>query len=669
MKKLHLLLLLLASDICAFAGITTYQFNSLSWGSTVGANRCDGKTDGWISDINASEYMTGRTDAEGRLYSQGVSVKTGTSGAGATSVKAFTNIRRIDFNFCQNASKGKGIIYVQVGDHPYDSIIVNKPATSGSGIYMRDSIIKLTTPLTGNIRFWITCSENAINLNTITIRSEDGGSSPFTQSSFQLVTDIHQLQDSDQIIFGVADGNTNMIMGYYDELVSQNNIHAIKGVYSEGRTVVREDDNAIYTLWKETGEDDNDTVYIFQDELRYELAYLVASGGKTKNKLTLWTDVVSPAYGNYGFWRMNIDIDGKAVIENAGTSERKYMQYNANDQLFGCYADPNAQTKVCLYRKVPAIGTDDPAIAVPLVNCGDKVLTDATLSGTTSVTVNAVKLTEDISATLKHANVFSLSTNTLDRDGDFLTISYSVTQPGKYIDTLILSSTDVTVQTTIMIHVIPLLSIAQAAHANDFELIALNTVVVTKKYDKYIFIRDNSGAMLIYDGTNPKTGKPYGQDLTNGHQLSNVIGRFKNYFGVPEIQPTNAWNVAAQTVIANPELVSTVDSADVCRFIRLENATIDEQLTINGIPVKDAFNTGLIERIPTTTDAIVMIDHDQVQLWIVKQEFTTDLESVHNDASEHSDKCTIHNGKFIRNNQLLIQHNNQTYSILGTPIN
>ena len=130
----------------AYAGVTTYTFTSMNWASKVGADVCDGVTDGWVSNLAGSEYMTGRTDAQGRLYSQGVSVKTGTSGAGATSVIAFTNVRQMTLNFCQNSSKGKGVFYYQVGDAPYDSLVITKPETSGSGVFLRDSVLRLATP-------------------------------------------------------------------------------------------------------------------------------------------------------------------------------------------------------------------------------------------------------------------------------------------------------------------------------------------------------------------------------------------------------------------------------------------------------------------------------------------------------------------------------------------
>ena len=668
-RNILILFTCLCAYVSAYAGVTTYEFKNIKWASQVGATPCDGKTDGWTCDKEASEYMTGRTDAQGRLYSQGVSVKTGTSGAGATSVKSFTNVRRIDFNFCQNASKGRGIIYVQVGDNPYDSIVVTKPATSGSGVYMRDSIVRLSTPYSGKIRFWISCTENAINLNAISIRAEEGGSNPFTQATYQLVTDVEQLQDSDLVIFGVADGVTNKIMGYYDPEVSKNNIHAVAAKYAHNRTEVEANEEMAYLFHYLPEPGGTNGVWYIED-VGYGDLFLVADGGRTKNKLTLWDKIESPSYGNFGMWTITVADDGAAIVENQGTSERKFMQYNATDQLFGCYADKNSQTKVALYRYTEAIGTDEPAIAAPMVNFGNVPLRTLPpysptplpqVESSKTIEVNANKLTEDISAQLKEGSIFSLSASTLDRDGDQLTISFSASEEGRYVDTLVLSSTGVVKQVPVMVNVIGVKTVAEAVQANDFDMIYLNDVVVTKKYDKYIFVRDETGSMLIYDTENPTTGKPYGQGLENGHVLTNVQGRFKNYYGVPEITPTAAWSVAAQKQTCLPEVVEKVDSSDVCRYITVTPSTIHNPLSTIHNPqstIVDAFNTGIYVDEEEPFDAVVMIVHDELQLWIVAQKASTPIDTP---------QSTAHHAKYIKNGQVVIEHKGLYFTPLAQP--
>ena len=650
----------------SYAGITTYTFISKDWKSQVNATTCDGKTDGWVCDKEAYEYSDGYTDAQNRIYSRGVSVKTSTSNAGATSVVTFEEVRGIDINFCQNASKGKGSIFVQVGENTHHELVINRPQKS-MGQYNRDTTLQIATAETGKIRFWVTCTENSININTLSIRSNNGGSSPFTTDTYQLVTDISQLQDSDQIIIGVQDPTVNNIMGYFDEAASSNNIHAIRGKYSEDRMQVAADDNAIYTLHKT--ELNGEVAFYIEDNVRYECAYLVANGGQTKNKLALWDKLYdSKTYGNYGYWNINIAQNGEATIMNLGNSKGKYLQYNAsnNPPLFGCYAELS-QTPVCIYRRVEALG-DTMAIVAPLTNFGTVLLRSGEASGSQTIQVNANRLTEDISVVLKHGAPFHLSTTTIDRDGGNLTISYQATEAGNFVDTLVFSSGDITCQAPVMLRAIAPATVSQAVQSADFETVYLDSVVVTKKFDSYIFVRDHTGSMLIYD-TGDGAGKRYGAGLANGHVLRQVVGRFRNYYGVPEISPTQAWNVETNKITCLPEEITTiVDSADVCRYVRLTDVVIDEQNIatapqINSVTVVDAFNTGIITTLTTQLDAIVMWSWNALELWCVSQEVTEET---------GTDNITTNNNPTIRkaiiDNQLVIYIDNDLYSILGTKL-
>lgn len=619
MKRL-LISILVVMPLMLKAGVTTYTFTSLKWASKVGATVCDGTTDGWVSDKDATEYAAGRTDAEGRLYSCGVGVKTGTTGAGATSVVTFEDVRRITINFCQNSSKGKGTIYVQVGDNTPDSIVVTKPKASGEGVYNRDSVIQLDAPLSGKIKFWVKCTENGIYINTISIRSTSGGSSPFTMDTYQLVTNVAQLEDSDQVIFGVYKDGVNYIMGYYDEYESVNNIHAIKGRYSADRSQVDANESAIYTLRK--ADLNGHACYIFQDELRYEEAYLVASGGSTKNRLALWTDVVSEkSYGNYGYWDIAIENGGEAVITNLGNSLAKIIQYNAsnNPTLFACYQD-RSQTPVCLYRRVEAMG-DVSAIIAPMVNFG----TTLDVSGTRTIQINANRLTEDITVTHTNSAVFSLSSELLDRDGDALTISYNTTQAGHYADTLTFTAGDVQTQALVLLHLECKKSVTEAVQSEDYAMVYLNDVVVTKKYDNYIYVRDETGSMLLFDRGDGVTGKRYGADVKAGDPLSGVVGRFMNYYGVPEISPIEQFRIGTNGEVLPEEAPQQIDSADVCRYLVLDSAVVNgwTELTYKGktYAVENKFRlSSFIKDIPTRTYVIVSYDYDVVTLYIIRQD-------------------------------------------------
>ena len=607
MKKALLYILLLCTTH-TFAGITTYTFTDKQWASKQGTVACDGKTDGWISDKDGTEYSS--------LYQIGVKVTAKGTGAGATSVQSFTNVRRLTINYA-TTTQGQGSIRVQIGENsPIDSVFTL------SNPHNRDLTIVLPEEQTGKITFTVNCTRNSIFLNSISIRSAEGASPEFTQSAFRLVTDVHTLRDSDQVIFGIADGTTPMLMGYYNEMVSKNNIHAISGIYSADRNTVNANDNAIYTLRK-VADSNGDTAYIFQDEIRYEEAYLVANGGKTKNKLALWTNYTSKEYGDYGIWTMSIAQDGAATIMSQGTSTGKYIQYNSADKLFGCYAEPGKFIPVCIYREVPAIGTDKPCISALLVNFGEVCLSDASVSGSKIITINAIRLTEDIQATLRHADIFSLSTSVLDRDGDQLTISYHTTGAGLYMDTLDLVSGDTRSSVTVLLNVVPQQTVAEAVQNEDFATVYLNPVVVTKKYDRYIFVRDDSGSMLIYDGMDTD-GKPFGQGLSKGDVLTRVHGRYQNYYGVPELSPMEAWHVESSKTDCLPDSnILALDSVDVCRYVLLDSVVVSgEQCTYCGqtYALADKFNIGtLVENKPTRIEVIVSYDWNVLTLWIISQ--------------------------------------------------
>lgn len=658
MQRVLLLCSLFFVSLSISAGVTTYTFTSKKWTSKVEAVTCDGKTDGWLCDKEAYEYMNGRVDAQGRLYSQGVSVKTSTTGAGATSVVVFEEVRRITFNFCQNSSKGRGIIYVQVGDHAPDSIVITKPAQSGQGVYNRDSIVAFNTPQTGKIKFWVTCKENAININTITIRSANGGSSPFTTDTYQLVTDITQLQDSDQVIVGVAKENCNYIMGYFDETKSVNNIHAIKAAYSVDRMQVAPDESAIYTLRTTTL--DGEKVYLFQDELRYGEAYLVASGGKTKNRLALWNKLIDEkTYGNYGYWSIDIHPNGEAVITNKGNSVSKIIQYNAvnNPTLFGCYAT-QSQTPICLYRRVEALG-DIAAIVAPMVYFGTTIET----VGERTIEVTANRLMEDIQVSLTNGSLFTLSASILDRDGDQLTIRYENAAPGYYVDTLILQAGTVEKRVPVMLNRVALLPVNEAVKKDDYTLVYLNDVVVTKKYDTYIYVRDNTGSMLIYDNGDGETGKRYGAGLKTGDVLTGVSGRMYNYYGVPELSPVNAWIVTGTQTILPEQAEPTIDSADVCRYLQLDSVVINEnQLTYKGksYAIANKFNLpDFIEQIPTSVTCIVSYDWDVLTLYIVSQTEYTLPEAINKVSLDSQAEMIMQNG------MLLVHTKQGLYTLTG----
>lgn len=352
MKKSFLLILLLSiSYYCNAITATTYTFTSINWKSKIGTVVCDGKTDGWISNLDASDYTEGRFDAQGRLYSQGVGVKTGTSGAGATSVIEFKGVKCIVVNFCQNSSKGVGAINISVGDSERQSYNIAKPATSGSGIYNRDTIFNFNDA-TGKVTFSVDCTQNGIYINTITIYADNGSSDNPDVSSkiFRIISSQAELKDGDEVMFGVKNPEINSVMGFYTEANSRNNIYPMKATYNADHTIVNGVEGAIYTV--ETYEGG----VAFMDCYGY---YLVASGGNpnrgNNNYLTTCDNYISPSYGNYGVWDVTVHDDMTMTVKSRGNSRSNVIMYNPNKQaghdIYACYADTASYTRVSVYRR------------------------------------------------------------------------------------------------------------------------------------------------------------------------------------------------------------------------------------------------------------------------------------------------------------------------------
>ncbi len=506
-------------------------------------------------------------------------------------------------------------------------------------------------------------------LSAVGLQAE--GSNPFTTGSFQLVTDVSQLSDSDQIIIGVDAAGVNKIMGYYDANKSKNNIRAIAGQYTDNRTRVTANEDATYTLHK-TELNGKEAFYI-QDEIRYVEAYLVASGGKTKNVLAIWDKLTdSKTYGNYGYWDISVADNGAATIMNLGNSKGKYLQYNATNALFACYEFPSSQTPVCIYRYVAPLG-DTTMILVPMTDFGLVCKTGERATGSKTITVYANGLEEDIRVQLKHGAPFSLSTTQIGHEGGEVNISYDVTETGEYRDTIVMTSGKIIEEAPVFLQVTHPMKVADAVQEEDYATLYLDTVVVTKKYDHYIFVRDNTGSMLIYDNGDAD-GKRYGKDLKNGHVLVGVTGKYQNYFGVPELLPSAKWRVLAKQVGCLPEPFvqsSTpimVDSAMVCRYMRFDNVVIDSEdmATSAGLaPIKVTENIGgkIVRNTPTTLDAIVMISHDEVQLWLVRQEKNSTGEDTPyiNVVDSAPRKC-------IQDGQMVIIRGNNIYSASGIEI-
>ena len=599
MNKQHFLLIALLyiglTDV--FAARTCYQFTNATWSSKVGTVITDGKTDGFSNIAAGTDYAAGRTYQSGDetiTESRGVHITTNSSNAGAESVLEFTQIREIVFSYCTNASKGQGSIFVKVGNNEEQEIIINKPE-KGQGSRLKEASLTLEEQQTGKISFRVECKENAIYIDAITIKAQNSSPnvSGLTYDMFTILTNIDDLQNGDLVIFGTTN-QQNYVMGLYDEWNSRNNIYALKATYSADRTIVNKVDGAVYTAYRT--EDNN---FIFADEDGY---FIVASGGNpnngSNNYLTVWNDYTSSSYGNYGIWQISIDMFGNATIMNLGTSASKYLQFNYNGgtPIFACYKELT-QTPVVLYRKERMSDINEPKIQASIVTFGDIDYSANNGKGHKTIEINAINLTEPITAMLKleEQHVFSISTSQIDQDGDRITISFDISTldcpitPVVFTDTLILRSGKTEKRVPIVMRVHKQLTIAEAKQLEQLTPAWLSEVIVTKKYNMHIFVKDQTGDMLLFD-----SGNVYGKDLKNGHILTGVSGSYKSYYGNPQIA-LNAPFERKQGNSVLPETITQMPTAeDACKYVRIENAVFIGKNTVsigtNQLPLYNLFN-------------------------------------------------------------------------------
>ena len=180
----------------------------------------------------------------------------------------------------------------------------------------------------------------------------------------------------------------------------------------------------------------------------------------------------------------------------------------------------------------------------------------------------------------------------------------------------------------------------------------LKDVVVTKKYDNYIYVRDTTGSMLLFDRGDGVTGKRYGANLKAGDPLSGVVGRFVNYFGVPEISPTEQFRVGTNSEVLPEQAGVSIDSADVCRYMVLDSAVVNgwTELVYNGktYAVENKFKlASFITGVPTRTCVMVSYDYSVVTLYIVKQDTYSEpqgLDTIGNQPSAFKNRIIERNG-------------------------
>ena len=153
MKNLKVLftVLCVACATTAWGETATSTFNSKSWGTT-----------------NGSDFQwTSNKAGNGFTANQGVQITTGSTGANATTKVSFTNITKIEIQYCTNSKAGIGSISVQVGSGTTQSFSVSAPSSGGTTL--KTSTFNYATPETGTIKLSVSCTTNSVYVYSVTI--------------------------------------------------------------------------------------------------------------------------------------------------------------------------------------------------------------------------------------------------------------------------------------------------------------------------------------------------------------------------------------------------------------------------------------------------------------------------------------------------------------------
>ncbi len=200
------------------------------------------------------------------------------------------------------------------------------------------------------------------------------------------------------------------------------------------------------------------------------------------------------------------------------------------------------------------------------------------------------------------------------------------------------------------------------------DAVALNDVVVTFANGKNVWVKDATGAMLLYLSADA-TWKA-------GDVLSGVAGVVDIYNGVYEVKPT-AEQVTA--IVATPgaapaaEVVAEVAATDVNKYIVMQNVEFAEDaafaegkqsnITINGVTVRNQFKNGYSFTAGKKYNiyGVVTIYSSKPQVYFITAE---EASGTAIDNTVVSEKAI----KMFENGQLIIIKNGVKYNALGSVI-
>lgn len=103
-----------------------------------------------------------------------------------------------------------------------------------------------------------------------------------------------------------------------------------------------------------------------------------------------------------------------------------------------------------------------------------------------------------------------------------------------------------------------------------------NIVTVTYQNGPYLYVKDNTGALLVYGDA--------GQTFQNGDFIRGICGKYYVYYNLPEMKVESATfggGSAGHTYSAHPEVVSSISNEDISKYVKLENVQFTTDVNFN----------------------------------------------------------------------------------------
>ena len=376
----------------------------------------------------------------------------------------------------------------------------------------------------------------------------------FAEKGWQKVTSVSSLSAGDSVIIVAAD---------YDYALSttqQSNNRTGTAISKSGNIAVITSEVQILTL--ETGVSAGTFAFYSHGTTTQNTGYLYAAGTGSSNYLR-----TKATLDFRGSFLITIDANGATtVVAQTTETDRTHMRFNNGNspKLFSCYSSTSSQSPVTIYKYVELgnFTVATPTFSLP----AGLYTTPQTVSISCATTGATILYTTDNSNPATNGQVYSTP----------LTISTTTTLKAIAVagtDTSFMASVTYTFPATV-----PNIAAFKALTDNNTPYYFSNEVTYVFKQSPYTYVKDATGALLLY-------GSQITTTYQEGDQISDLMGTRSVYNGQIELIPTantpaatSNTGAVAPIVVTMADLLANYSQYDA-QLITLQGVTLDAAFT------------------------------------------------------------------------------------------